>query len=236
MRPLLERYPSSTERELLKGIWTNQPFRRDIYIKGPPRRLSRDDQVQMLKRLHFGLTRPREACALKVGVPAGTVTLPEKPFTALLDALQNSPVSGESLRKLLPDGQVGDTDFVRAMIVLFGVEHVELRTSPQSLAELERRFSQLNAGVARCVDRAQNLFIAATPKNGLALQLGDIAYFLFRAHQTGPESRASKAYRLLRTSGRTAYHDGKEIADRNAGETLFAEFDRDFAERILPRL
>jgi hypothetical protein len=173
---------------------------------------------------------------MKVGVPAGIVTLPEKPFTALLDALQNSPVSGETLRKLLPDGQAGDTDFVRAMIVLLGVEHAELRTSPQSLVAVEQRFNQFNAGVARCVDRSQNLFIAATAKNGLAIQLGDISYFLYRAHQTGSENRVSKAYRLLRTSGRTAHHDGKEIKDRNAAETLFAEADSNFVRRVLPRL
>lgn len=236
LREVFERYPSAAEQELLKGVWANQPFRRDIYMKGIPQRLSLDEQVAMLKGFHYGLARTREDCALKVTVPAGIANLPERPFTALLDALQKSPVSGERLRQLLPEGTVGDRDFVRALIVLFGVEHAELRTSPQAAGAMKRRFDQLNAGIARCVDRSLKLFVAATPKNGLAVTMNDISYFLYRAHQTGPENRISKAYRLLKTSGRNAFHNGREIKDRNEAETIFAEIDRNFVAKILPRL
>lgn len=236
LRAAFERHSTVNEQELLKGIWTNEPFRRDIYVKGTPQQLSLDERVQVLKRLHYGLTRRREDCSLKITVPAGVATLPDKPFATLLDALQKSPVSGERLRQLLPEGQLGDRDFVRAMIVLFGIEHVELRTAPEAMGEMKRRFDQLNAGIARCVDRSQKLFVAATPKNGLAVSMNEISYFLYRAHQTGPENRVSKAYRLHKTSGRKVHQNGQEIKDRKTAEAIFSNVERNFTAKILPRL
>ncbi|MGE0237562.1 MAG: methyltransferase domain-containing protein [Parvibaculaceae bacterium] len=236
LRGAFERHSSVAEQELLKGIWTNQAFRRDIYVKGTPERLSLDEQVHVLERLHYGLARKREDCTLKVAVPAGVANLPDKPFTPLLDALEKSPVSGERLRRLLPEGAVGDRDFVRALIILFGAEYAELRIAPEAMSGVKRRFDQLNAGIARCVDKSLDLFVAATPKNGLAIKMNDISYFLYRARQTGPENVISKAYRLLTTSGRNAYYNDQEIKDRQAAETIFAKTDRAFIEKILPRL
>lgn len=236
LRGAFELHSGVAEQELLKGIWANQPFRRDIYIKGAPKRLSLDEQVAIFKGLHYGLAHPREECQLRVQVPAGTANLPDNPFTTLLNVLEKAPVSGERLRQCLPPGAVGDRDFIRAMIVLFGAEYAELRTSPAALPEMTHRFDQLNAGIARCVGQGLNFFMAATPKNGLAVLMNEIPYFLYRANLSSRENRITEAYRLLQASGRYARQRGRKLEDRKAIEAAFGEAERNFIQKILPKL
>ncbi len=236
LNAVFDSFTSSGDQELLKGVWTNQPFRRDIYVKGEAEPLTSGEQVAALEALYFGLAKDRSACPLKVSVPAGVATLPDKPFSPLLDALQKSPVSGKDLRRLLPDGAVGDRDFVRAMIVLFGVEYVELRTPPEAMEAVKRSFERLNTGVGRCVDRAQDMFLVATPHNRLAIKMNAINYFLYRAHRTGPDNRVSKAYRLLKEGGRSVQNKGQDVKDRKMAESILAEHERNFVSTILPRL
>lgn len=236
LRGVFESMPTIADQELLKGIWANHTFRRDLYVKGAPSQVSLDEQVAALKALYFGLSRPRAECSLKVAVPAGVANLPDKPFTALLDALAKSPVSGEELRRLLPEGAVGDRDFIRALIILFGAEYLELRTSPMALTTVKPRFDRLNAAIARCVAKGQDLFIAGTAKNRSAVKMGAMSYFLYRAHQTGPENRVSKAYRLLKESGRPVLHNNQPTKDRNTAELVIAEHEKNFTAKILPRL
>ena len=236
LRSVFDGFHSSADQELLKGIWANQSFRRDIYVKGIPNPVSLDEQAAILKSLHFGLARARASCPLKVAVPAGVANLPDKPFTALLDALEKSSVSGAELRQHLPGGDIGDRDFVRALIILLGAEYMELRTPPDRLAKVRQRFDRLNAAVGRSTDRSQDVFVAATAKNGNAIKMSPVSYYLYRAHQTGPENRVSKAYRLLKESGRSVYHKGQPVKDRKMAETVIAEQEPRFITNILPRL
>ncbi|HTN96174.1 MAG TPA: methyltransferase regulatory domain-containing protein, partial [Nordella sp.] len=236
LRGVFESMPAIADQELLKGIWANHTFRRDLYVKGAPSRISLDEQVVALKALYFGLSRPRAECPLKVAVPAGVANLPDKPFTTLLDALVKSPVSGGELRALLPEGAVGDRDFIRALLILVGAEYLELQTSPKALTAVKPRFDQLNEAVARRVAKGLDLFIAGTAKNRSAVKMGAMSYFLYRAHQTGPENRVSKAYRLLKESGRPVLHKGQPTKDRNTAELLLAEHEKKFTANILPQL
>jgi SAM-dependent methyltransferase len=236
LRQIFETFPSPADQELLKGIWANQPFRRDIFIKGTPQALSLDQQVASLKSLHFGLSRARENCPLKVNVLAGVANLPDKPFTALLDALEKSPVSGTELRQHLPDGPVGDRDFLRALIILLGAEYAELKTPPVRLARVQQAFDRVNGAIARSTDGAQDIFVAATPKNGLAIKMNAVNYYLYRAHASGSENRVSKAYQLLTKSGRTVKYKGQPVKDRKVGEMVIADSEPRFVSSVLPRL
>lgn len=236
LRGAFESMTTTADQELLKGIWTNQTFRRDLYFKGTPENLSLDEQIAALKTLHFGLSRPRADCPLKVNVPAGVANLPDKPFTALLDTLAKAPVSGEVLRSLLPEGPIGDRDFVRALIILAGAEYLELYANPQALAAVKPRFDRLNGAIARCVAKGQDLFYAATARNRSALKMNQISYYLYRAHQTGPDDRVSKAYRLLKEAGRPVIYKNQPVKDRKTAEAVIAEYEKNFLQKTLPRL
>lgn len=236
LRGAFESMSTTADQELLKGVRANQTFRRDLYFKGTPDRLPLDEQVAALKALHFGLSRARAECTLKVEIPAGVANLPDKPFAALLDALAKAPVSGQALRSLLPEGQIGDRDFVRALIILAGAQYLELYTNPQVLAATKSRFDRLNAAIARIVAKGQDVFYAGTAKNKSALRMGPIAYFLYRAHQTGPDDRVSKAYRLLKEAGRPVIYKNQPVKDRKMAELVIAEHEKNFTQKILPRL
>ncbi|WP_119391686.1 class I SAM-dependent methyltransferase [Taklimakanibacter lacteus] len=236
LRAIFESFPAPADQELLKGIWANQPFRRDLYVKGARSVMSPDEQIASLQALHFGLSRPRADCPLKVNVPAGVANLPDKPFIPLLDALEKSPVSGAELRRHLPPGAVGDQDFVRALIILLGAEYLELRTAPGQLATVRRRFDRVNATIARATDRSQDIFVVATPKNRLAIRMNPMSYYLYRAHQTGPDNRVGKAYRLLEESGRSVQYKGRPAPDRKTAEAVLAEQESVFVSNTLPRL
>lgn len=236
LRGAFESMTTIADQELLKGIWANQTFRRDLFVKGAPQRLSLDEQVAALKALHFGLARSRADCTLKVAVPAGFANLPDKPFIALLDALAKAPVSGAALRSLLPDGPIGDRDFVRALIILAGAEYLDLYASPPALSAAKPRFDRLNGAIERCVAKGQDLFYAGTAKNKSVLKLSLISYYLYRAHQTGPDDRVSKAYRLLKEAGRQVIYKGQPVKDRKMAELVLAEHEKNFTQKILPRL
>jgi SAM-dependent methyltransferase len=236
LRSAFDSMTTTADQELLKGIWANQTFRRDLFVKGPLQRLSLDEQVAALKALHFGLSRSRADCTLKVAVPAGNANLPDKPFATFLDAMAKAPVSGAALRNLLPEGQIGDRDFVRALIILAGAEYLDLYASPQAFAAAKPRFDQLNKAIGQCVTKGQDLFYAGTAKNRSALKLSLISYYLYRAHQTGPDDRASKAYRLLTEAGRPVIYKGQPVKDRKMAELVLTEHEKNFTQKILPKL
>ena len=66
--------------------------------------------------------------------------------------------------------------------------------------------------------------------------MSPVNYYLYRAHQTGPENRVSKAYRLLKESGRSVYYKGQAVKDRKMAEMVIAEQEPRFVANILPRL
>lgn len=236
LRGLYDSMPTAGDRELLKGIWANQSFRRDLYIKGTPDHLTLGEQVAILTAMFYGLSRPREECALKINVPAGHANLPDTPFTSFLDALARPPVSGATLRRLLPEGAAGDRDFVRALAVLFGAEYAELYTAPQALAAVRSRFDRLNASIARSVGRGQDMFIVATAKNRSAFKVGPMNYFLYRAHLSGLEDRVGAACRLIEESGRPVLFKNQPTKDRKLAELAIAEQEKSFTVKILPLL
>jgi SAM-dependent methyltransferase len=223
------------DRELVKDIWVNQPFRSDLYVKGASP-LTLTQQAAALADVPFRLTRPRAQCKLQVQVAAGTANLPPSPFDKVLDALATGIRTGAELRPLFDEwGDDVDFRFVRAIEVLCAVRYIQLAVHPDLQATLRQRFEGLDAAIAGLVDEGMDLYLAPSPANGLALQLGPVDYFLLRGHRQDPARRAEVAADLLIKSGR-GIAGVAGAPGLPAAQKAMSAGDAGFREQRLPEL
>jgi len=87
---LLDRVPDALARETARDFFTNQPFRRDLFVRGAPP-LPPGERRLWLGRQRFALVAPPEALPDSVTLPLGDLDLPAATYRPLVERLAAGP-------------------------------------------------------------------------------------------------------------------------------------------------
>jgi len=216
-RALLRDVRDPVQRETVRDVLVNQPFRRDYWVKGVAP-LGPDERRALLRQQRVVLVVPRADVRLKVSGALGQADMAAAVYTPLLDALADHAVrSVEALEAVGARAGVGFEPVVQAITLLVATGQVQL-VADHDPAALRPAVRGLNQALARrAFDGAEGGWLASAVTGG-ALSMGrfeQMFWTLAREGVADPARWAAAVCDVLSRRGERLVKDGMPLESRD---------------------
>lgn len=219
-----------THRETVKDFLLDTRFRRDLFGRGRHMLPLASQKAQILDQ-RFVLASRREACKLKVRVPAGEVHLNPDPYDRILDALAQGPATGHQISERLDHA---DDQLSISMMVLSAVGYVVPALPEAGLEERRRRVDRYNRYWLRQLD--EDSLVLASPTTGLGIRMGRLEGLMTQGLMEGREDLSTYVFDTLDEAGRRVVLGDKRITDRASAASELREVEERFRTLRVPTL
>ena len=223
-----------TVAETIKDFARNQSFRRDVFTRGASR-ADAPELESMLGRTRFALARPRPDCRLKRAIPAGEVSLEERAYAPVLDALARAPMTFDELRCAPESAQL---EYRRLRQAVFGMAALGNILPALPTAGEERRraaTAKFNSAVLQKQLPGSVTTMLASP----ILGAGIAVRFLDRIFLNAPRKESEAidyARERIAASGHRLLKDDKPVESEQQTSAIIEERARSFFGEVLPFL
>ncbi len=234
---LLTEIPDEAFRQTVRDFIVNQQFRRDYWIKGP-RKLTKLEQGQALRKQRVVLSRPLGEIELKVKAGLGEVTLQEEVYQPVLEFLSDyQPKSLGQIESTLQPRGLKFPQILQAIIVLAGQMHVCSVQEDAVISKVRGRAKALNLALSEKMQDAPEIGVLASPVTGGGLGVSSMDALLLQAKLSGKKSRqewVQHAWNSLAARGKVLYKDGAPLQSKDDNIAELNEFAQKFEELRVP--
>jgi len=222
-------------RETLRDYFTNQTFRRDIYVRGPVR-LSAPERMDQLSALRFALTTPRALVPKTAAFPVGEVTLTPDIYDPVLDALAQGPQTLADLARGIDLGRGNGNQAVllEALAILTSLGHVAPCLSEAGDDARRGRTGAFNQALQRQAQTVDRFHAHASPITGGGVGVSRIDQLFLDAVRQGRDP-VNAAWDSLQAAGHRLVVQDKPLEGDEARAEL-ASLHRTFENRQRPIL
>lgn len=235
-RGLLSTLPDPLFRESVRDFMTNQPFRKDYWVKGP-RRLSARERGELLRRQRVLLLTPRAEVMLTLQGPIGEAEITEPAYATLLDLLADR--RPRSLAELAEAASVTLGRALACVNVLIGMGHV-VPVQQDSAAEAVRgACGALNAHLSGLASGHGDIGHLASPMSGGGIAVSRISQLFVSSVARGrlqPHEWAQDAWSELAGQDSHLVKDGRSIESPHENIAELSRLASAFGERELTLL
>src|SRR5229473_2747270 len=227
-------------KQSVRDYLVNQQFRRDVFMKGP-RRLNTSEQQELLGSEAFVLTTHPDDVPQKVLGPLGEATLHEHIYRPLVQALAENEYAPKQIGELAAHAKLKSLPFgqlLQAMLVLVGAGHLHpVQAAPSDSSR--GRCRALNRHLCERARTRDDIGFLASPVTGGGVPVPRMHQLWLLAVQEGKKTAADQAafaWGVLSGQGQGLVREGKpiETAKENLGE--LTRMAREFATKRLPIL
>jgi hypothetical protein len=216
-RALLRDVRDPVQRETVRDVLVNQPFRRDYWVKGASP-LGPDERRALLRQQRVVLVVPRADVRLKVSGVLGEADMAAAVYVPLLDALaDHSAHAVQELEAVGAKAGVGFEQVLQAVTLLVATGQVQL-VADHDPATVRLAVQGLNRALARrAFDGAEGGWMASAVTGG-ALPMGrfeQMFWSLAREGKTDPAHWAAAVCDALLGHGERLVKDGKPLEGRD---------------------
>lgn len=222
-------------RETARDLLINQPFRRDVFIKGV-RPLPAPEQSRRYLEQRFILPMPVDNVPMTVRGPMGEINLHAEAFRPLLGMLAEDGHAPKSVAALLAHPQWGGKPLAQlrmALTILCGAGYLTPAQPEAAEAAARPHCRALNAHLQQQARSGGGLGFLASPVTGGGVSVGRKQQLFLQALALGmnePEQWAKYAWPALAAQRHSTLDSGQSLQD---GLTDIA---RSFAAKALPIL
>jgi hypothetical protein len=227
-------------KQSVRDYLVNQQFRRDVFMKGP-QRLTTPEQQELLRSEAFVLTTHPDDVPQKVLGPLGEATLHEHIYGPLIQVLAENEYAPKQIGELAAHAKLKSLPFgqlVQAMMVLAGAGHVHPAQPVQS--ESARGYCQaLNRHLCERARTRDDIGFLAAPVTGGGVPVPRIHQLWLLASQEGKKTVADQAgfvWSILSGQGQRLVREGKPIESAKENLAELTRMAREFATKRLPIL
>lgn len=222
-----------------RDVMTNQPFRRDYWLKGA-RRLNSLEVVEYLRREHVVLLHPPAEVALEVRGAHGMAALQLPIYQPVLEALSDQRV--RTIGELETDVQKAGVTFNQlreVLMVLIGKNVVVPAHAPETSERLRSQCEQLNKHLCRQAMVGGEVGYLASPVIGGGVAVEPVEQRFLDARRSGmtlPEEWAEAAWRVFDAQGKRLMFDGKPLVSEEENRQALLEQAKRFMNTRIPVL
>ena len=209
-------------RESVRDFITNQPFRREYWIKGK-QAMSALERAEIMRSLKVVLTVPAEKVSMEVSGTLGPATLQEGLYRPLFDLLADHvPKTLGEIEQHFSSIQVNDSDvefaqIAQAIMILIGSGQMQLaRRSDDAIATSQPTTERLNLFLAnRARSNADISFVASSVTGGgiFVDRIDQMFLACLRDDQLSSRQLAEQIWSVLEAQGQKLIKDGAPIED-----------------------
>ncbi|HLG87247.1 MAG TPA: class I SAM-dependent methyltransferase [Alphaproteobacteria bacterium] len=226
-------------RESVRDFFTNQQFRRDLFVRGP-RRLSALERRESLMATRLVLKAPIANVPLTIVTAAGEVKLQEAVYRPILESFAKSgyrPMSLGELARLLPN--IGPDAIIEAAAVLIGTGNAHPAQPEATVEKVKTRCKALNREIRKRARSSGEIGFLASPVLGAGIAVNQMNQLFLTARADGkktPEDWARATWDILSAQGRAVVREGKALATPEENLAELTSMARNFANGYLPVL
>ncbi len=210
-------------RQSVRDYFINQQFRRDVFVKGP-RRLSRLNQMEVLRPQAFVITTHPDNIPMKVTGALGEATLQETIYRPVIEVLADENFVPKTMGQLSDHAKLKSMNFqqlFQALLVLTGAGHVH--PAQQASKESLQRCTALNRHICDRARDGGDIGYLTSPVTGSGIPVDRFQQLFFLAAQHGKKTIAEQTafvWECLSTQDQRIVKEGKalETADENIAE------------------
>jgi SAM-dependent methyltransferase len=170
---ILESITSPLLRESVRECIIGWGFRQDIFIKGPPQRISADERRELLRKQLFMLSVPLFRIRTKAKSPRGEVDLVGRGCMPILEKLATNNYAPKTIAQLEADfPEMPIDDLIRRVLLLTGAALVRPVQDPDLQKQVRDRCGRLNKMIAENAPFDDELLVLASPVLGAGLWIG----------------------------------------------------------------
>ncbi|ACJ00217.1 class I SAM-dependent methyltransferase [Rhodospirillum centenum] len=232
-RALLAEVADPALRETVRDTLTNQPFRRDVFVRGP-RTLDPAERDRRLDALPFAALAPARTLPGIARLPHGELPLDRDAGMALLEALADGPASLEALAARAPEvARLGRARLRAALVQLHALARIAPAPGGEAMgAAGSDAWNRLV--LARSLD-GDTLSALASPVLAGAVETDRLERLFLLASVRGVDP-AAFAWSVLAARGEAVLRDGRLLEGEAANRTELAERAAAFRRARLPLL
>ena len=214
-------------RESVRDYLVSEQFRKDVFVKGALPMTSLE-QLERYRDLGFVLLTRPDDISMKLPVTVGNVTLQEKVYKPLIDALAEHNFAPKTVAELAlhPSNQGRPLpQLIEALIILTGAGHVQPAQDSEAVKLAKPRCEALNSHLLHRARFSDDVAFLASPVIGGGVAVGRFQQLFLLARQTGkpqPEDWVQFAWEAISAQGQRLLKDGRtiETAEENLAELL----------------
>lgn len=213
-------------RETLRDFAVNQQFRRDLFLRGAVR-LSASEQASRLGATRVCMARTRAECKLTVNLPVGEVSLPEKLYVPILDALGERP---HTVAELAGATGADLAACITAVTLLLSLNYV-VELVP-GRAETQAACQAFNiAALNRAVSGAA-LSVLAAANLGTPIGVGAADQYMLHAYLSKADDAVAHLQAILRNVNQQVVENGKPLESDQAKAYLQKAYQRFLSDSL----
>lgn len=236
---LLAEIPDPLLQQTLRDYMTNQPFRREYWVKGPCK-LSVLDQVEGVRNQRVMLLKPRQDVQLKIKGVLGEADLAESIYSPVLDELADlKPRTLGQLETQLSVRNIGLAQITQAVLILLGKGDLDVVQEDRHIDKAKTTADKINMALMQKSRSREDIAVLASPMTGGGVSVDRLEQLFLLAMVQGrkqPQEWVSMVWELFAVQGQRVLKDGLllETAAENLAE-LHA-LAGSFASKRLPIL
>lgn len=195
------------QRELLRDFFTNQQFRRDLFVMGslPLARRSRNDRIADIR---FILSALPADIPRKFNSTAGSIDMKPEIFDPVISAFAPGPKTIRQLLQSHDTKHLGFQVLLEAVTVLTGAGHLEPCLNAASDAKRSQRTSIFNKALMERARDSGELGFLASPLTGGGITVDRITQLFLLARSQKKEDPSAFVWEILSSRGEHLIHDG----------------------------
>lgn len=233
-RALLAEVTDPALRETVRDTLTNQPFRRDIFVRGPVP-LDPAARDRRLDALPFAALAPARTLPGIARLPQGELPLDRDAGMALLEALADGPASLEALAARSPElAALGQERLRAALVQLHALSRIAPAPGGEAMGAATGADSWNRLVLARSLD-GDTLSALASPVLAGGVETDRLERLFLLASVRG-EDPAAFAWAVLAARGEAVLRDGRLLEGEAANRAELAERAAAFRRGRLPLL
>ena len=222
-------------RESVRDYLVNQQFRRDIFVKGP-QRISSMEQQEMLRMELFVLLTPAVSIPREVTGLKGKGSLHPAIYDPIIAALEEEggrPKTVEWLRTHQKLAQISLPQIIQSLLVLTGNGHVH--PTEEVSAETRAMCRDLNRYLLKRSRTSADINFLASPVSGSGMLVTRFQQLFLLAREEGknaPLEQAEYAWRLMEAQGQRLVKERRTLETREDNLDELAAMAEEFGRRI----
>jgi hypothetical protein len=234
---LLDEIPDSLFRETVRDFCTNQPVRRDYWVKGAIQ-LSGLEQLETLRAERVILVKARADVQLTVLGSLGESALYAAIYNPILDALSDyQPKTIEQLGQVVGEFGISLNQVIQVVMVLIGAGVLCPAQNDAVIATAKQQTDKLNAYLCNKARGSSELVYLASPVTGGGIAVPRFLqlFLLAKAHgNTHPEQWAQFTWSLLAMQNQCVIKEGVALTTDSENFTELVIQAHAFANKQLP--
>jgi len=231
---LLQQIPDVNFRQTLRDFIVNQPFRRDLWVRGP-RVMAPAEREHALRRQRLVLSTPRVDVPMKVLGSLGEVGLLEEVCAPVLDALADYRVRAidEVAQACSQQGQ-NFAKVLNAIVLLIGSGHLSVAQSEDQIQAASSRCWKLNQFLMDKAKSVGEINYLVSPVTATGYNLGRFPQLFLLAEQQGltePRLLAEFVWSHLKAVDQRVLKDAVVLEDAAANIAELEQQAKVFVEK-----